>query len=127
MVARWTSLDNASPDERTGSGTAPNDYVASDTTSLTITDSTTLAKSRLSDTYNAADANVRVGDLVDYELRLGLQEGTHTGLVLTDTLPTGMVFAGMVSADFFGTSGTATPAVSGQTLTWNLGTVVNAG
>jgi uncharacterized repeat protein (TIGR01451 family)/fimbrial isopeptide formation D2 family protein len=127
VVARWTSLDDASPDERTGSGTAPNDYLASDTTSLTITDSTLLAKSLLSDTYNASDGNVRVGDLIDYELRLGLQEGTHTALVLTDTLPAGMAFAGMVSAEFFGTSGAATPAVSGQTLTWNLGTVVNPG
>ena len=128
VTARWTSLDGDFAYERTGTGTpAYNDYFATATTSLTTPpDATTLAKARLTDTYGAADANLRVGDLVDYELRIGLQEGSHTGLVLEDTLPAGMVFEGVVSADFFGTAGTATPTVSGQTVTWTLGDVVNA-
>jgi len=118
VTARWTSLSGVNAAERTGTGTpAYNDYFASATTSLTTPpDATTLAKSRLTDTYGAGDANLRVGDHVDFELRIGLQEGSHSGLVLKDTLPAGMVFEGVVSADFFGTAGTATPVVSGQTL-----------
>jgi len=127
VTAAWTSLDGVNSYERDGSG-GINDYVATATTSLTTPpDATTLVKTRLTDTYNAGDANLRPGDLVDFELRIGLQEGTHTDLVLTDTLPAGMVYVNMVSADFFGTPGAATPSQSGQTLTWNLGTVVNPG
>ncbi|MDT3706704.1 MAG: isopeptide-forming domain-containing fimbrial protein [Thiobacillus sp.] len=130
VTARWTSLNGTNAAERNGTGTpAYNDYFATDTTSLTTPpDATTLDKARLTDTYNAADANLRVGDLVDFELRIGLQEGSHTGLVLKDTLPAGMVFGNVVSADYFGTAQTPAPAptVSGQTLTWNLGNVVNA-
>lgn len=127
VTARWTSLDGASANERNGSTSpAHNDYVASDSTSLGAPDNTTLLKSRLGDTFNAADANLRIGDRVEYELRLGLQEGTHNNLVLSDVLPTGLVFESVVSATFFGTPGVANPVVSGQTLTWNLGTVTNA-
>ena len=130
VTARWTSLDGANASERTGTGTpAYNDYFATATTSLTTPgDATTFAKARLTDTYGATDANLRVGDLVDYELRIGLQEGSHTDLVLKDTLPAGMAFENVVSANYFGTAQTPAPAptVSNQTLTWNLGDVVNA-
>lgn len=131
-TARWTSLAaDASPDERTGQQDFTyNDYVASDSTSLTVQDSTTLNKRVAADSYidatsTANDGTVRIGDTVDYELKLGLQEGSHTGLVLNDTLPAGMEYVGMVSADFFGSAGTATPSQNGQQLTWNLGNVVN--
>lgn len=127
VTARWTSLDGVNANERNGTASpAHNDYFASASTSLGAPDNTTFAKSRLSDTFNAADANLRIGDRVDYELRLGLQEGTHNNLVLGDLLPTGMVFESVVSADFFGTPGVANPVVSGQTLTWNLGAVTNS-
>ncbi|MBE0503443.1 MAG: DUF11 domain-containing protein, partial [Desulfuromonadales bacterium] len=129
VIARWTSLSGQSDFERTGADGVGglNDYVATGTFSLTTpADATTLTKSRLRDTYSA-DANVRVGDLVEFELRLGLQEGSHFGLLLNDTLPAGMAFAGMLSANYFGTAVTAPePVQSGQTLTWNLGDVVNA-
>jgi fimbrial isopeptide formation D2 family protein len=124
-TARWTSLDGDFAYERSGTGVAPNGYVASDSTTLIIGDSTTFVKVRASDTYTAADANVRIGDLIEYELQLGLQEGTHTNISVTDTLPTGLQYVGMVSAIYFGTPGTATPVVGGQTLTWTLGTVTN--
>jgi uncharacterized repeat protein (TIGR01451 family)/fimbrial isopeptide formation D2 family protein len=130
VTARWTSLEGVNAAERTGTESpAYNDYFASATTSLTTPpDATTLAKARLTDTYGPADANLRVGDLVDYELRIGLQEGSHTDLVLKDTLPAGMAFENVVSANYFGTAQTPAPAptASGQTLTWNLGDVVNA-
>ncbi len=126
-TARWTSLDGDFPAyERGGTGVVPNDYVASDSTTLIVGDSTAFVKVRASDTYTAADANVRIGDLIEYELRLGLQEGTHTNVSVTDTLPTGLQYVGMVSATYFGTVQPTPPAPSGtQTLTWTLGTVVN--
>ena len=93
-VAQWSSLDGIDINERTGTSTpAVNDYVtAAASTTLTTPDTTSLAKTRLTDTYNAADTNVRVGDLVQYELRIGLQEGQTNAVVLTDTLPQGLAF-----------------------------------
>lgn len=123
-TATWTSLSGVDANERDGSG-GVNDYIASDSTNLGAPDNTTLAKARLADTFNTAVDDVRVGDRVQFELRIGLQEGSHNNLVLTDILPTGLVYEDMVSADFFGSPGTATPTVSGQTLSWDLGTVTN--
>jgi uncharacterized repeat protein (TIGR01451 family)/fimbrial isopeptide formation D2 family protein len=129
VTARWTSLAGASVNERNGSGTpAHNDYFATASTSLGAPDNTTFAKTRLRDTFNTGTNDLRVGDHVEFELRLGLQEGTHNNLVVSDTLPTGLVFESVVSASFFGTAsaaGTPAPAIAGQTLTWNLGTRTN--
>lgn len=135
VTARWTSLAGSNANERDGSAApAHNDYFASASTSLGAPDNTTFAKSRLSDTFNAADASLRIGDRADFELRIGLQEGTHNNLVVTDTLPLGMVYEGVVGGSAFGTPsapGTPAPMVSGdgvttpQTLTWNLGTQTN--
>lgn len=135
VTARWTSLDGSNTNERNGSAApAHNDYFASASTSLGAPDNTTFAKSRLTDTFDAADASLRIGDRVDFELRIGLQEGTHNNLVVTDTLPLGMVYESVVGGSVFGTAsapGTPAPAVSGdgvttpQTLTWNLGTQTN--
>jgi uncharacterized repeat protein (TIGR01451 family)/fimbrial isopeptide formation D2 family protein len=97
-TAQWTGMDAIDANERTGTGApAWNDYVTGPaTTSATVADTTTLTKSRLTDTYGPADDRVRIGDIVDYELRLGLQEGTLTNVVLSDTLPQGVVFEGIV-------------------------------
>ncbi len=126
-TARWTSLDGDYPHERSGTGTAPNDYLASATTTLVIGDETTFAKVRADDTYNGGVGDVRIGDLIEYELRLGLQEGSHPEIVVSDTLPTGLRYMEMVGATYFGTNPATppTPSLSGQTLTWNLGTVEN--
>jgi large repetitive protein len=123
----WTSLEGPSEHERTGADCPDgvNDYCTSAATELHVDDNTTLSKARQSDTWSN-DGEVRVGDLIDYELRIGLQKGTHNDLVLTDTLPTGMAFEDMVSADYFGEEKSApAPATAGQTLIWDLGTVVN--
>ncbi|MFO7606590.1 MAG: isopeptide-forming domain-containing fimbrial protein [Desulfurivibrionaceae bacterium] len=126
-TARWTSLAGDHPHERSGTGTAPNDYVASASTTLVIGDETTFSKVRADDTYNGAEGDVRIGDLIEYELRLGLQEGSHPGVVVSDTLPAGLRYVEMVSASYFGTIPAIPPApsLSGPTLTWNLGTVEN--
>ncbi len=143
---RWTSLPgDQSPHERTGDlDFAYNDYVATDSTTLTIEDNTRLNKTRLNDTYGGADEDTRIGDIIDFELRLGLDEGAYSGLVLTDTLPRGMVFEGIVrihddtdepfgAAAPFSHADLSGPTVSGDqatgptVITWNLGEVVNAG
>jgi len=146
---QWTGLDEAigdpvNADERTGSGTpVENDYFTGPvTTTLTTLDNTTFSKTRLSDTYNGADANVRVGDLVDFELRLHLDEGSHSGLVVSDVLDQGLQFEQVVSVngdtaapyssvapfvynDIPAPSITGNAALGASTVTWTLGDVVN--
>jgi uncharacterized repeat protein (TIGR01451 family)/fimbrial isopeptide formation D2 family protein len=143
-AAQWTGLDGINANERTGTGTpVVNDYfTAPVTASLTIPDNTALAKSRLNDTYGVADSNVRIGDIVEYELRASLQEGQYNSVVLADTLPQGMVFAGVVqingdtaspysAAAPFVHANIAAPVVSGNpqtgpsTVTFTLGNVTN--
>ncbi|KJS32549.1 MAG: hypothetical protein VR64_06500 [Desulfatitalea sp. BRH_c12] len=145
-TAQWTGIDGASADERNGTRTpAWNDYfIGPVTTTLTIADATTIAKSRLHDTYGPGDANVRIGDIVRYELRMGLQEGSHTNVVVTDTLPQGLAFEGIaeingdVSLPYAATAPfahaditaadivvTGDPAVGPTTFTCTLGNIVN--
>ena len=40
---------------------------------------------------------MRIGDVVEYELRLSVAEGTLGNLELVDTLPRGLEYAGIVS------------------------------
>ena len=147
---QWHSRDGPDVNQRDGSGTpALNDYfnVNPVTTLQTTPDDNTISKSRLSDTYGAGDDTVRIGDIVDYELRLNLQEGTHPNAVVVDTLPAGLIFEQVVSingdtvADYDAPAAGAgsnfsystIPAVNvpaaGATgaLNWNLGTIVNTG
>lgn len=144
-TVQWTSQNGLDANERTGSGTpVENDYFTGPAvTTLTTLDTTTLTKSRLTDTYGAADANVRVGDLIDYELRIHLDEGSHSGLVLSDLLPQGVQFEevvsinGATSAPYivfpFSHAAIAAPSITGSattgptTVTWNIGDVVNTG
>lgn len=154
VVAQWTGRDGvhttATDYERDGSDGIGllNDYVtAAATATITTPDTNTIAKERTSDTYagGTVPENVRIGDLVEYTLTLSVQEGTLDNLVLADTLPQGLEFAGIVSingntgptytavapfshADITAgnvtTSGTA--AIGATTVTWNLGSVTNA-
>ncbi|QWV96935.1 DUF11 domain-containing protein [Geomonas nitrogeniifigens] len=138
----WTSLSGSVPGERTGAGcpnaTAPNNY-CSGPVSATVTslDPTSLVKSVVSDSWSAApasgtDSTLRVGDTVVYNLALTLREGTTQNVLLTDQLPAGLAFDGLVSIAPASGSGNFSYTVSSQpasgatgTLTWNLGNVVN--
>jgi len=145
-TGRWTGIDGTSAYERNGTGTPIcNDYVTGPaTTTLTTGDNTTITKIRLGDTFGAGDASVRIGDIVTYELRLGLQEGAHSNVVLMDTLPQGLVFEGIAGvngdpdapfaavAPFVHAEITIAnlviagdPAAGPTTITWNLGHIVN--
>jgi uncharacterized repeat protein (TIGR01451 family)/fimbrial isopeptide formation D2 family protein len=99
VVARWTSLDGAGTLERNGTATpAYNDYFTGPVTAnVVVGDNTATTKTRLLDTYGAGDDVVRIGDIVEYELRLALQEGTYNNVSVTDTLPQGLIFEEIAS------------------------------
>ena len=143
---QWTGLDGPNANERNGSNTpALNDYFTGPaTTSQTTPDNNLVVKSRLNDTYGAADANVRIGDIVEYEIRLNLQEGTTPDVVVTDTLPQGLVFESIVSINSdttapysasapFTYSDLGAPTLLGDpvsgpsSVSWNIGEIINTG
>ena len=149
VVAQWTGLDGSSPAERDGSDGIGglNDYITPEALATVATPdiSATLAKSRHRDTFGPDDANVRIGDVVEYELRLSVAEGTLGNLELVDTLPRGLEYAGIVSIN--GNPGPASyaavapfshadlttsdvtvagdPAAGPTTVTWAFGNVTN--
>jgi uncharacterized repeat protein (TIGR01451 family)/fimbrial isopeptide formation D2 family protein len=153
VEAQWTSIDGAlpymaNPDERNGTNgiAGLNDYITTPVTATVTTSDmvATITKERTRDTFGPADADVRIGDIVEYTLSLSVPEGTLGDLVLIDTLPQGLIFEGIASIN--GSTGptyTAAPpfahaditaakvAVSGDpaagpsTVTWSLGSVTN--
>lgn len=141
VYANWASLNGGVVGERNGAGcptvSSPNIYCAGPAAStVTALDPTALVKAVLSDTWatapsTAGDATLRVGDTVVYSLTATLREGVTQNLVITDTLPAGMAFDGIVSingdaaAPFTHADFTA-PVVSGSTLSFNFGNVTNA-
>ncbi|MBB3059625.1 DUF11 domain-containing protein [Microbulbifer rhizosphaerae] len=145
----WTSLDedNTSPYERNGSDGVGglNDYVIENAVAqLTATNDSTIAKTRLDDSYGTGDAQLRVGDFVEYELRLSLPEGSAPNAAITDTLPQGLVFDGTLAVngdnsapfvapapfshgDIIEPIPAGDPATGPTTVTWNIADLVNAG
>ncbi|MBW2484759.1 MAG: DUF11 domain-containing protein, partial [Deltaproteobacteria bacterium] len=147
VTAQWTGIDGLNSYERNGTDGIGelNDYVTEEAEVLLTTRgiNATITKQRISDTYGAADADLRIGDIVEYELRLSVPEGTLGNLHLIDTLPQGLEFEGTVSIN--GNTGpapygavapfshsavpeamvTGDPAAALTTVTWNLGSVTN--
>ena len=145
----WTSLSGDDPLERTGAGcpttTAPNIYCESDTFDIQVIDNNSLDKTRTDDSFVTGDANVRVGDTLEYTLTMTMQEGTTDNIVITDTLPAGLKFNGILSINGVGAApfinvspfqhGNYTQATAslagdetiGTTVTFDLGTIVNEG
>jgi len=90
-----------------------------------------LTGSELDDSFNAADETV-IGELVTYQLEVTIPEGESPNTVIVDTLDSGLAF---VQQDSFtnsnssdvSVSGSTDPVItdSGQTITWDLGTVAN--
>jgi uncharacterized repeat protein (TIGR01451 family)/fimbrial isopeptide formation D2 family protein len=145
-VARWTGQPGVNANERSGSGApAVNDYfTVPAVTTQTVPDANTVTKTRLTDTYGAGDANLRIGDIVEYELRLHIREGSSPNTVISDVLPEGLAFTEVVSingdsaapytaAAPFSHAAIAAPTVVGDpltgpsTVTWTVGNLVNAG
>ncbi|WP_237066513.1 isopeptide-forming domain-containing fimbrial protein [Microbulbifer guangxiensis] len=134
-LADWTSLSGdftSGNRERTGAGcpniTAPNSYCSGATSGLSVDYNIDLTKAVVGDSWNG-NGSLRVGDTVEYEVQLALVEGTHNNLVLTDSLPQGLAFVEMVSADYFGAPPATMPVpdVSAdlRTVTWTIDQVTN--
>ncbi|WP_444922859.1 isopeptide-forming domain-containing fimbrial protein [Microbulbifer sp. DLAB2-AF] len=145
----WTSLDedNSSPHERNGADGVGglNDYVLENIAAqLTAANDSVLSKTRVDDSYGSTDVQLRIGDLVEYELRLALPEGTAPKAQIVDTLPQGMVFAGTVSINGDSNAPFAAvapflhndiaepvqagdPAAGPTTLSWNIADLRNQG
>ncbi|MBK9748928.1 MAG: isopeptide-forming domain-containing fimbrial protein [Chloroflexi bacterium] len=134
---RYSSLDDGTPDAND-----PNERVYNDSDTAVIdTNVAPLSFTKTvvdsSQTYTgvgqhgAALTDLTIGETVTYELRARLQEGT-TPIIITDTLPAGLVFISTQLAPTNGanvtiTNGFPTPTLAGQVMTLTLGNVVNAG
>jgi len=147
-TSRWSSLDGepgqrstleTNSTERTGSGTAPNDYVSTGSGSFTVTTPTTTKVITGTDQAFTADAPnplVAVGERIHYRVTYSIPQGTAYRMRLIDTLDPGLAF---VSCD----SITADPKLSsslspqfscanasfntgGSIMTLPLGNVVNS-
>jgi large repetitive protein len=101
VVAEWTSLDGPSAFERDGSDGIDglNNYITEPVSAVVTTREldAAVAKTRIGDTFGEADPQVRIGDIVTYELRVTVPEGTLGGVELVDTLPQGLQFEGLAS------------------------------
>ena len=149
LRVEWTSADGLITGERTANDNPTAlPYFANVNHSIVTPDNNSITKTRLLDSFNN-DGNVRIGDLIDYQLSLNLQEGSSANVVLTDTLPSGLVYEGIVSingdnaapfdkaAPFtyldasgaeisFDNTSASFNAATGE-VQWNLQTLVNAG
>ncbi len=150
--AAWNSRDGGISGERTGAGcptnvTSPNNYCTApaSATPVPTLDPTTITKSVVSDSWNTglstgSDKILRVGDTVIYQLALSLRPGLLQSVVVTDQLPAGLAFDGVVSVNGDATSpysssgafsytdiSAANVPTVGQigTLTWTLGNITN--
>ena len=137
----WSSLNDASGYERTGSGcptvTAPDDYCAGPASAASsTTDNNSLTKQVLADSYVAApstanDATVRIGDTVTYRLTLNLGEGLTQNVRVTDGLPGGMALESLAvitpasGGDFVYTLATQPVVGATGSLVWDFGDITN--
>jgi len=96
---QWSSRDGPDVNQRDGSGLPLNDYfnLISATTLQTTPDNNVITKLKLSDTFNPVDNIVRIGDIIEYELRINMQEGSNPNFVVQDNLPQGLIFEQTVS------------------------------
>lgn len=120
----WSSLDGSDPGERTGSDglSGLNDYVGSETHTLTA--------SALPEVNHVAPPTVaRIGDILHYELRIDVMEGTTPALVLHNVLPTALslVHGSLAISDGSGNiqRGIETSTLTLQDLVIDFGTVYN--
>jgi len=139
----WTSLPSTYPDpsqERTGSGTAPNDYYATGTITFPAINPEGSKVYLGSDQAHTADPRVTIGEIVSYTVTFVIYPGTASSTVIQDTLPAGMAFVqcldvtadpaltsslGFSCTNAAFSSGGANPEDAGRVMTVDLGTVVN--
>ena len=66
--------------------------------------------------HDETDGKVEPGDVIEFELTVSVNVGSATNVVVTDTLPDGLTYVD-------GSASIEPDDVTGQTLTWNLGTL----
>lgn len=92
----WTSTPGANDNERTGSGTGPNDYAASGSVTLNIQKS--LSKSIVGDNHGATTLpEVAIGEIVTYKVDFNVPVGLTTGVTITDVLDLGLAYMDCVT------------------------------
>jgi len=142
----WTSLDddNSGIYERNGTLSQPENiyFLEDQLAQLDASNDNSIAKIRLTDTFGTGDNQLRIGDTVDFELRMNVQEGAHPSTVITDMLPQGLVFErtltvnGETAAPFAAAApfqhGTISepvpagdPATGPSSVSWDLGDLAN--
>ncbi len=142
IVLDWTSADGIVAGERDGSDGSGglNDYRDTDSTMVQIPDDNTLSV-EITDTFNSGVNDLRIGDLVTFELKVNLQEGTTGDLVVNSVLPEGLEFVDIISINgdleapysqggvfTYGIVDFAiTPSADEQILTWTFGDITNSG
>jgi uncharacterized repeat protein (TIGR01451 family) len=91
----------------------------------------TLIGTSIVDSFNTNTQGV-IGEIATFELAIDVPRGTTPSAVVVDSLPAGLAFVRMVGSPVVDPgvtfTGSATPVVTnnGQTVTFNLGDVVNA-
>ena len=87
---RWTSRPGNNPHERNGSGLGPNDYSTNDST---------VFGTALVDMRKVVEANIlpTVGDAITYTVAITIPTGSVRNLVVTDTLPAGLLYSSSAS------------------------------
>ena len=140
----WTSINDADANERNGAG-GVNDYTASGSVDLALSPPS-LAKNLVGtsiNTTNNASNQAVIGETIQYALTLFVPEGTLVSASIRDTLDAGLEFVSVDSlvalsggaattdvttdvglGDFSDTASFA-PSISGNTLTFQLGTIAN--
>ena len=133
----YTSRDGSDPNERDGSSPGSNQ---SDDSQLNNYNASTLAPTitvkdpiAIDKTFspNPAKNQYAIGQLVTYRLKVSLLEGTTRSTKVSDTLPAGLTYVasgapGIAPGAPITFSYGGSPTIVGQTITFDLGDVVNA-
>ena len=112
----WTSLPGVDANERANGG-GVNDYAAQSTASFATTGPSIDKAIDATSLTDTTGSTVTIGEVITYSLAITLPEGTTPSLVVTDTLPAGLIYvAGSSTADTIGFNG-ALSAMSTTTAT----------
>jgi uncharacterized repeat protein (TIGR01451 family)/fimbrial isopeptide formation D2 family protein len=146
---RWSSLDDDIADvdeqnERAGGGGVDDYFYSFAPSQVTTTNANTIDKSLVGNTSPLAGPNdVRIGDFVEYRIRLSLQEGLTQNVRISDVLPRGQIYEGLVTVNgipapfnnvppfthntISDVAAVGDPATGTTTVTWNIGDITNPG
>ena len=86
----WTSLPGTDTNERTGSGSGPNNYTAQSQVSLT--EDRNLKKSLTSSTSTIDLTHARIGDILTYQVVVTIPSNSTDIAMVVDNLPSGLAF-----------------------------------